>query len=74
MHHLHFHQVISPRAGRGKHRTLIPKAELGLHIFQPSPLQSLKEGLYDCVQNGLLDEIQKLKNEPSARNRAVSDK
>ena len=42
-----------------KHRTLIPKAELGLHILQPSPLQSLEEGLYDCVQNGYSVKIEK---------------
>ncbi|OWA52286.1 hypothetical protein BV898_16744 [Hypsibius exemplaris] len=42
-----------------KHRALIPKAELGLHILQPSPLQSLEEGLYDCVQNGYSVKIER---------------
>lgn len=31
---------------------LIKRAELGLHILMPSPLQSIKPGLHDCVQEG----------------------
>lgn len=36
----------------GPGSNLFRRAELGLHILQPSPLQGHEEGLYDCVHKG----------------------
>ncbi|OWA53192.1 hypothetical protein BV898_17626 [Hypsibius exemplaris] len=53
---------------RGKHRALIPRAELGLELgLEPSPLHSLEEGFYDCVQNGYSMKIER----PTGRKNGI---